>query len=169
MPRKLKTPLARQGIAPAGKGIVSEVRSRGSGIASLALMAIASLALLGAQSCASGDKGPAYSTTQFVEMPPGDRSTQARIMAIKRAEDLARAQIVRYVRDLEFPDDREFPDGSTLGDAIITDPFIRAKVYDTVRTARVTDQTISEEGVVTVTVRLEMAPLLDIIAGYHPR
>lgn len=132
-------------------------------------MAVASLAPLGAQSCASGDKGPTYSTTQFVKMPPGDRSTQARIGAIKRAEDLARAQIVRYVRDLEFPDDREFPVGATLGDAIITDPFIRAKVYDTVRTARVTDQTISEEGIVTVTVRLEMAPLLDIIARYRPR
>lgn len=57
-----------------------------------------------------------------------------------------------------------FANGMTLEDAVVTDPVIRARVYDTIRTARITDRTIDEDGTrVSITMELDHGPLLRII------
>jgi hypothetical protein len=52
----------------------------------------------------------------------------------------------------------------------IVDPFVRAVIDDTVRRAVVTDQTVSDEGIVTLTLRMDLEPLYKLIADYpkHP-
>jgi hypothetical protein len=120
----------------------------------LAMMLIA----LSPPACKSIPERSYYSTTAQARVQPGVSFTEGKLAAIQRAENRARDQILQYVMG------QTFTDGSTLEEAVITDPFIRARVYDAIRTAKITDQTINDEGMVTVTLRLDMEPIHAILA-----
>ena len=123
---------------------------------------LAAFSILAFAACARIGPGEGYTATAFAEIVPGKSFTEGKLAAIKTAEKKARDQILVQAMGLKFQS------GQTLGDAVITDPFIRAKVYDTIRTAKIADQTVDDNGVVTVTVRLDEAPLLDIVTRYNP-
>jgi len=114
------------------------------------------LGLLGL-GCATQQEGPFYSATSQAQIQPGKSFTEGKLLAIKLAENRARSQILTHIRD------RQFSNGILLDEAIITDPFIQAKIYDTLRNAKITDKTINNEGIVTVTVQLDMAPVNEVL------
>lgn len=121
------------------------------------------LAPLFAVACTQTPRGPAYSATAFASIEQGVPFTQGKLAAIQAAEKKARDQILIQALQMRFST------GETLETAAILDPFIRAKVYDTIRTARTTDQTVDEENTtVTVTLELDLKPLQRIIERYSP-
>ncbi|GEM_PF-2801484 len=134
----------------------SEIRRRLGVAIGLACLAAA----LGPFACTRAQSGQYFSATAFAKIPPGTPYEQGKAWAIQEAYRRARDQILAQALELSFPN------GELLEDAIVVDPFIRAKVYDTVRTARVTDQTIDDEDTLSVTLRLDLAPLHEIIARY---
>lgn len=107
--------------------------------------------------CTRVPEATPYSATGVAAIEQGTSFTEGRLAAVQRAEKLARDRILLYVMDMEFPN------GLTLDEAAVTDPFIQAKVYDTIRIAKITDQTVSEDGLVTVTVQLDLKPILEIL------
>lgn len=116
-----------------------------------------------ALACARPSDGPFYSATAFAAIKPGASFTEGKLAAIREAEKKARDQILLEALQLRFAG------GQTLDNAAVRDPFIRAKVYDTIRTAKIADQTIDDKGTtVTVTVRLDLRPLQQILERYPP-
>lgn len=114
--------------------------------------------------CAREAPGTRYSATGFATIDKAAPFTQAKLEALQAAERTARDQILREALQLKFPN------GETLETAAIQDAFIRAKVYDTIRTAKITDQTVDETGTtVTVTLKMDMEPLLEIVQKYQPK
>lgn len=126
------------------------------------LLRIAIPLVWAATGCVRPEQELFYSATAFAEIIPGKSFTEGKLVAIQTAEQKARDQILLETMQLKFQN------GKTLGDAIITDSFIRAKVYDTIRTAKIVDQTIDDKGVVSITVRLDQKPLFDILSKYSP-
>jgi hypothetical protein len=101
---------------------------------------------------------PLFSATGHAQISADASLAEGKLAAIQLAEKRARDRILEHVLN------RTFPNGVTLEEAIITDPFIRAKIYDTIRTARISDQTIDDEGIVTVTVQLDLGSIEKILA-----
>ena len=93
------------------------------------------------------------------ELPAGE----ARRLAIQQAEILAKDQIKQQAAEMKIDDQRR------LGDVAVSDPFVGALLDDTVRTGRITDRTISSDGTVSVTVKMDLAPLEKLIADYQQR
>lgn len=115
-----------------------------------ALLASVALAL----ACARVKEGPTYSATAEAVIPKDMPFTEGRAHAVANAENAARQQVLAQALA------RTLPDGRTLEEAVIEDPFLRAKVIDIVRTSKLTDQTLKRErGLVTVTIQLDEAPL----------
>ncbi len=118
-----------------------------------ALLVVASF--LGA--CAHDLEGPYYSATGTALIGKDESFQEGRLDALQRAERRARDQILTHILE------NRFSNGATLDEAMVTDPFIRAKVYDTIRSSKITDQTVSKEGVVNVTVQLDKKPIEAIL------
>ncbi len=116
------------------------------------------IVLLFLASCKGVQEGPFFSATGQAQIKPGASFTEGKLLALRLAEKVARDQILFQAKD------HLFSNGVTVEEAMIADPFVRAKIYDTIRTAKITDQTINKEGSVTVTVRFDMAPLMAILA-----
>jgi hypothetical protein len=114
--------------------------------------------------CASTGPGPTYSSTASIRINPVAPPSEGRRTAIDSAEREARAQLLTEAYNLRMND------GRTLDDLAIVDPFVRAVIEDTVRRAKISDRTISEEGVVTLTLSMDLAPLHKLILEYnaHP-
>lgn len=115
---------------------------------------------LAAAGCAERRVGPFYSSTQqaVLREAEGESATRARIEAVRVAENKARDQILLQAFN------HSFTNGVTLEDATISDPFLRAKVYDTIRSAKIVDKTIQRDlGIATVTVRLDMGPIVAML------
>lgn len=130
----------------------------------LPLFVLPALAGLGLSACTQAEEVEFYSGTAFAELDPELPFTEARFLALQEAEKKARDEILRYMLDLQFQGGR-----GSLQEAMITDPFIRTKVYDTIRTARVVDRVMQDDDVaVSVTVRIELRPLMDILSRYPP-
>jgi hypothetical protein len=127
------------------------------------LPAIALLpALLICLACAgqlAGD-APYYASTSFQRMNPELPRDQARREALAAADRQARDQIRDQVYQLRLND------GRTLGDLAAVDPFIRAVIADNLRAARIDDRTVSGEGIASVTVKMDLAPLYEMIQQY---
>lgn len=121
------------------------------------------MAVMALGGCVRQDEGAYYSATGFAKIELVDTLAEAKIMARNVAEKKARDLILTQALEMRFRD------GTTLGDAVISDPFIRAKVYDTIRTSQILDRTYDEdEGIITVTVRLALEPLMEILAKHKP-
>ncbi|MBI1784872.1 hypothetical protein HYR69_06985, partial [Candidatus Sumerlaeota bacterium] len=103
-------------------------------------------------------EGPSFSATAQAKVKPGESFVEGKLAAINLAEKRARDQILLHVMS------NKFPNGITLEEAIVTDACIQAKVYDTIRTAKITDKTINDDGMVTVTVELDLAPIMKILS-----
>lgn len=128
-------------------------------------LSLAALALMiAAAGCGftARQKAPAFSSTAMAQMSPALPTDQARREAISRAETKARDQIMLQVRQLRLAD------GRSLEDLAVIDPFVRAMVQDAVRNAHQIDRTVSDQGVVTVTLSMDQAPLLKLIETYKP-
>lgn len=98
--------------------------------------------------------------TSFGHLRPGGGDPEELRVAEARAANAARDAVLSQALDLHFPN------GVTLGEAALKDPFIRAKLYDTVRAARITDKTLTDDELLSVTVRLELEPLYEILETY---
>ena len=108
------------------------------------------------------ERGPAYSATAQAAIDRSHPASTARREAILTAETHARDQILnRAVQQLRLGD------GRTLEEVAIVDPFVRASLQDMVRAAQVTDRTVTDEGLVTVTVRMDLAPIYKLIQTYN--
>jgi hypothetical protein len=118
--------------------------------------------LLLAMACASQptETAPSYSSTQFRQMDAGLPRDQARREALAAAENMARDQIREQVYQMRLSD------GRALGDLAAIDPFMRAVIQDNLRAAQIADRTVSEEGMVSVTVKMDLAPLYKMIEEY---
>lgn len=129
-------------------------------MARIALFLIVTFSLT-AMSCSSPrESGDFLTATSFREFYPAEPGSEGQVGAILRAEMDARNDILASAGKFTFDD------GRTLDDAVVEDPFIRARVYDLIRTAPVVDKTVKEQGemvIVTVTVRLDMASLNRIV------
>jgi hypothetical protein len=123
--------------------------------------ALAAIAVL-AGSCATGaaSGGPSYSATNFQRMNPEEPRDQARREALATADSQAREQIREQVYQMRLSD------GRTLGDLSAIDPFVRAVVQDNLRSARTGDRTVTDEGLVSVTVTMDLAPLYQMVSEY---
>jgi hypothetical protein len=114
--------------------------------------------------CARQTASQPYTATAFATIAKDAPFTQAKLKAFEEAERKARDQILFQAMQ------QRFPNGQTLEDAAIQDSFIRAKLYDTIRTAKITDQTVDEAATtVTVTLKMDMEPLLQIVQNYTPK
>lgn len=108
--------------------------------------------------CARPAGTPPYSATGFASISGALPFTEAKVAALKEAEKKARDQILTYALQLTYAN------GQTLETAAIQDAFVRAKVYDTIRTAKIMDQTIDAKAkTVTVTVQMDQQTLLQIV------
>jgi hypothetical protein len=125
--------------------------------ARMAPLLLLALLVLG---CGRREPAPFIMATAFSHIEPGPDQGQARLAASVRAENSARDQILAQALELQFPN------GVTLADAAVQDPFIRAKLYDTVRGARITDQTFTDGETVSVTVRLDLSAVHRILENY---
>jgi hypothetical protein len=114
--------------------------------------------LILAAGCASTPPGGYYEGTASVWIKPGESFVEGRLAAIREAEKRARDAVLAQVIAVSFPN------GVSLEKAAIMDPYIRAKLYDTVRSARIAQKTVDEEGQVTITVELERRLLESFIA-----
>lgn len=124
---------------------------------SKAILALA-VCSLGLGSCTRPEPGPWFSATQQAVIPDDPTLTRNRIAAVRDAERRARDQILSQVMS------HRFANGITLEDAVVADPFLRAKVYDTIRAAKLADQTVQPDtNIVTVTVQLDMGPVQAIL------
>lgn len=105
---------------------------------------------------------PVYSATAFekINPAPGQSFANARRQALLSAEIKARQQIQEQVIQLELND------GRALSQLAVSDPFVHAKIKDTVRMARIQDRTLGEDGVVTLTVSLNLEPLYKMMQRY---
>lgn len=116
---------------------------------------------LTAMSCSSPrESGDFLTATSFREFYPDEPGTEGQVGTILRAEMDARNDILASAGKFTFDD------GRTLEDAVVEDPFIRARVYDLIRTAPIVDKTVKKQDdmvIVTVTVRLDMASLNRIV------
>lgn len=108
--------------------------------------------------CQGIETTPLFSATGMAQIKSEESFAEGKLAAIQLAEKRARDRILLHVMD------RTFPNGVTLEEAVISDPFIRAKVYDTIRTARISDQTIDDRGIVSVTVQLDLKLIEEIMA-----
>ncbi|MCH8333613.1 hypothetical protein IIC65_06730 [Candidatus Sumerlaeota bacterium] len=126
------------------------------------LFVLAVAAALGV-GCATISDGPAYEGSATATIQPGVPFADGRLAAMREAQRKARDQILLQVAQLSFPN------GESLERAMITDPFINAKVRDTVRTARIIQQSTDDGArTVSVTLRLDKQPLLDLVAQDRP-
>lgn len=98
--------------------------------------------------------------TSFTRLPPENASPAEKRAAAARAENQARDEVLSQALQLTFPN------GASLAEAALRDPFVRAKVYDTVRGARITDKTVTDDSIVSVTVRLELEPIYRMLESY---
>lgn len=110
----------------------------------------AAIALALAAGCARAPSGTFYTGVGLAQMEPGKSFSEGRLAAIRLAEKKARDQI------LEQAADGVFAGGRKLGEAMIADPVLRAKVYDSIRTAKIAEQKVDDEGVARVTVKLDV-------------
>lgn len=99
--------------------------------------------------------------TSFTRLPPEAASAEEKRAAAARAENQARDEVLSQALQLTFPN------GTSLAEAALRDPFIRAKVYDTVRGARITDKTVTDDSIISVTVRLELDPIYRLLDTYN--
>lgn len=101
-----------------------------------------------------------FSATGYTIMDPNRPFTEARAVALHDAEVNARDNLKHVVMNLTVED------GRTLAELSVIDPFVKALIHDAIRTARISDRTISADGNVTVTVQMRKAPLDRMLAEY---
>ena len=120
------------------------------------------LAAFGIAACARqpAPTSPTYSSTMFQQMNQSSPRDQARREALALAEFQARNQIREKLYQLRLSD------GRALGDLAAIDPFVRAVVQDNLRAARIEDRTVTDAGLVSVTVKMDLSPLYQLIAEY---
>lgn len=128
------------------------------------LLTLAAAAIL-VFACARPVDDTAYSATAFATINREMPFTQAKLEALQEAERKARDQILLAALQIKLPG----PDGHTLETAAIKDPFLRSRVYDTIRTAKITDQTVDEaQSTVTVTLKMDWQTLVNVANSYDP-
>jgi len=110
--------------------------------------------------CGRSEEPRFIMATSFDRVTPGTGNPDELRVAEARAANTARDEVLSQALDMRFPN------GVTLGEAALKDPFIRAKLYDTVRAARITDKTLTDDALLSVTVRLELEPLYKILETY---
>lgn len=98
--------------------------------------------------------------TGYADIRGGSGFAAKRAGAIKQAELQARLQLLTNIMQ------RQYPSGFSIEDAVIDDPFIRAKVFDTIRMAKIVDQVDSDGKVVSVTLRIAASEVDTIINDY---
>jgi hypothetical protein len=98
--------------------------------------------------------------TSFTMISPETQTPAQNRLIETQAANIARDEVLSQALQMRFPN------GISLGDAALQDPFIRAKVYDTVRGARITDKTLTDGTHLSVTVRLELEPIYKILETY---
>lgn len=106
-------------------------------------------------------QGEAYSATATAIINKILPPAQARRDAITKAENDARDKLMMQASQLRLSD------GRTLEDVAVVDPFIRAALLDIVRDAQTKDRTVNNEGLVTVTLRLDLVPVQNLISKYN--
>lgn len=116
-------------------------------------------ALLPLAACGHSNTPRFIMATSFARFPRGTAPT-AQLTASAKAENQARDKVLAQALQLTFPN------GVSLSDAAVRDPFIRAKLYDVIRGARITDKTITDDEIVSVTVRLDMDDIYKILETY---
>jgi len=103
---------------------------------------------------------PIYSATVSAQYDEEGKVGLTRRQALQSAVREARNHILNKALELRLSN------GQVLGDLAVVDPFVRAVLEDTVRAARITDRAYSEDGLVTVTVSMELEPLYKLIEEY---
>jgi hypothetical protein len=128
----------------------------------LVILLLLSPALIAPLACArqSATAPPIYTSTSFQEMNPDLPRDRARREALSAASLQARDRIEEQVYRMRLSD------GRSLGDLAAVDPFVRAVIQDNLRAAVIADRAVSDEDVVSVTVRMELAPLYKMIEEY---
>lgn len=111
-----------------------------------------------AAGCASAPGGSYYTGVGSAQIVPGKSFKEGRLAAIHLAERNARDQILAQAAN------EKMANGAYLGHAMIADPVVRAKVYDTVRTAQIAEEKVDPAGAVSVTLRLESRLVQEILA-----
>lgn len=125
------------------------------------LAASALIALMTVAACSSAPPSGDYvMATGYADIRAGSDFAAKRAGAIKRAELQARLQLLNNILE------RQYPSGFNIENAVIEDPFIRAKVFDTIRMAKIVDQVDSDGKVVSVTLRLAASEVDTIINDY---
>jgi len=125
-------------------------------------LALASALALAAACTTPGERAPTYSATSAAYYDPLNRPLAGltRAQVLKTAIRQAREQILTQAKEMKLSD------GRTLSDLAIVDPYVKAMLDDTVRAARIVDRTYSDEGMVTVTVSMQLTPLFKMIEHY---
>ena len=117
--------------------------------------------LLLAVGCASSrPQGPVYSATSLVRLDSTVPAGEAKRRAIATARAQVRQQLMTWAYQLRIND------GRTLEDLAVVDPFVRAVVDDTIRRANIVDQALDDDGVLTLTIAMDLAPLYKLVADY---
>ena len=111
--------------------------------------------------CSSTSVDGEYLTaTGYSQIRSGGNFAAERASAIKRAETAARLQLMNNIMQ------RDYESGFSIGEAVIEDPFVRAKVFDTIRMAKITDQVDSDGKFASVTIRLSVSVVETLINDY---
>lgn len=111
--------------------------------------------------CAHQGDGPYASAKATVLVNRHDPSKAAIREAIGQAEKMARRKLFEHIMQIQLED------GRSLDIISLQDPFIRSVVEDRIHNAQmITDRAITEEGLVTVTIRTDLEPIYEIIHNY---
>ncbi|MCL5269389.1 MAG: hypothetical protein M1457_02280 [bacterium] len=132
------------------------------------ILGVAALALLAAGGCArvttAAPTLSASATARPAAAPtaPAAQSTAAesRMSLVARAEREARDALLDKVGAMDSGR------GMPLSELAVIDPFVGAALKDTVRDSKVSERTTDKDGAVTVTVRMELSPIQDLLAHY---
>ncbi len=128
----------------------------------LALFALMGLLPLAAGCARSDGPGQLFSATGFSEidsrLPPHEGRRVALLYAEIQARDQLKTQINQY----------RFGAQPALVELAMEDPFILAVLNDVVRTARITDRAVNQEGTASVTVEAAVTPLVDLVEAGRP-
>lgn len=108
------------------------------------------IAMMLCVACATNKPPVTLSATGFAKFDPQANLTLGRSQALKAAESRARQQLVENLSAYRI--ENEMP----LQQLLTVDPFVRAVVDDTLRSARVSDRTVRDDGSVSVQVELDI-------------
>lgn len=110
----------------------------------------AATAILLCLACAAIKPPVTVSATGFAKFDPKANVSLGRSTALKVAEARARQQIEESMHAYRVGGDQ------SLQQLLTVDPFVRAVFDDTLRSARVSDRTVRDDGSVSVQVELDL-------------